>query len=39
MAEVIGWILGVVICIGLPLALGYYGLAVAGGAVVEIEKV
>jgi len=31
MAEVIGWILGVVICIALPLALGYYGLAVAGG--------
>ncbi len=24
----IGWILGIVICIALPMALGYYGLAV-----------
>ena len=29
-AERLGWILGGVICIVLPLALGYYGLALAG---------
>lgn len=29
-AERLGWIVGVVICIVLPLALGYYDLAVAG---------
>ena len=31
MDEVIGWILAVVICIVLPVALGYYDLALAGG--------
>jgi len=29
-AERLGWILGVVVCIVLPLALGYYSLALAG---------
>ena len=32
MAEVIGWILGVIICIVLPVALGYWDLAVAGAS-------
>lgn len=32
MAQVTSWILAVVICIVLPLALGYYGLALAGAA-------
>jgi len=30
MAEVIGWILGIAICIALPLALGYWARALAG---------
>lgn len=30
-AEVISWILAIVICIVLLLALGYYDLALAGG--------
>ena len=36
MAEVIGWILGVVIYIVLPLALGHYGLAIAGGGALAV---
>ena len=29
-AERLGWILSVIICIALPVALGYYDLALAG---------
>ena len=29
--EVIGWALGVIICTVIPLAMGYYGLALVGG--------
>ena len=30
-AERLGWLLAVGLCVGLPLALGYWGLAPAGG--------
>jgi len=30
-SERIGWLLAVIICLVIPLALGYYGLAIAGG--------
>lgn len=30
MAERLGWILAIVLCVILPAALGYYGLALAG---------
>ena len=35
-AERLSWALGVVICIVLPLALGFYGLAVAGGGALAV---
>jgi len=30
--EKLAWLLAVFLCVGLPLALGYYGLALVGGA-------
>ena len=35
-AKRLGWALGVIICIVLPLALGYYGLAIAGGGALAV---
>ena len=35
-SERIAWALGAVICVGLPLALGYHGLAVVGGGALAV---
>ena len=35
-AERIGWLLAVIICVVLPLALGYVGLGVVGGALLAL---
>ena len=34
--ERIGWALGAVICFAIPLALGYYGLALVGGGALVV---
>lgn len=36
MAEVIGWILAIVVCIVIPLALGYYALALVGAGSLAV---
>ena len=34
--ERIGWMLAVIICVVIPLALGYIGLGVVGGALLAL---
>jgi hypothetical protein len=36
-AERSGWLLAVGLCVGLPLALGYWGLALAGAPCDRLE--
>ena len=35
-SERISWLLALLLCVGLPLAMGYYGLAVVGGASLAV---
>ena len=36
MAEKVGWLLAVVLCVVLPVALEYYGLALAGAVLLAL---
>ena len=35
-SEQVSWLFGVIICLALPVALGYYGLAIAGTGALAV---